>query len=117
MSTRSNRKITIATRGDLDSDQTFSAAENTSAPGQYELKTLASGANTITVPTGGSTPTGVTIIPPSGNTTAITVKGVTGDTGVRIHDTDPTSLGLDSSVTDFCLTAGAQITGVRLVWT
>lgn len=117
MSARSNRKITTSTRGAIDSDQTFAAAENTSAPGQADIVTLASGANTITVPTGGSTPTGVTIIPPVGNTQSITLKGVTGDTGVRLHDTDPTSLGLDSSVTSFCLTAGAQIIGVRLVWT
>jgi len=99
--------------GILDNDS-FAAAENGSSPAQNEFKTLSSGANTITVPTGA---TACTIIPPAGNTTSITLKGVTGDTGIRIHDTDPTSIAIDDSVTDFVLTAAAGISGCRLVWT
>lgn len=117
MSTRSTRKITVTSRGDVDLADTFAAAENTSAPGVVELKTLALGDNTITVPTGGSTPTAVTIVPPDDNTSSITIKGVTGDTGVRIHDSDPTSLAFDDGVASFLLVAGAEITGVRLIWT
>jgi hypothetical protein len=75
---------------------------------------LASGANTITVPTG-FTVNGVTIIPGSSNTTSITFKAVTGDVGVRIHNTCPSQIALDSSVVNFCLTAGGAIT-VKLAW-
>lgn len=117
MTIRSTRKITTSSRGDIDFDDTYSAAENIVAPGQTELRSLASGANTITVPTGGSTPTACTIIPPAANAVTITLKGVTGDTGVQLHSTDPTSLAIDDSVTTFCLTAGDAIDGVRLVWT
>jgi hypothetical protein len=47
---------------------------------------LASGANTITVPTGA---TGVLIIPPAANAQTLTLKGVTGDTGVPISPSQP----------------------------
>ncbi len=110
------RKVTITYSGDVDGEQILNAADNTDSPAMVEIKTLASGANTITVPTAGTVPTAVTIVPPTDNTTAITLKGVTGDTGVRIHDTDPTTIALDDSVTTFCLTAAAQIVGVRLYW-
>lgn len=110
------RRILITYSGDVDGEQQLDAADNTDSPAMVELKTLAIGANTITVPTAGTVPTAVTIVPPTDNTTAVTLKGVTGDTGVRIHDTDPTTLALDDSVTTFCLTAAAQIVGVRLYW-
>jgi hypothetical protein len=46
----------------------------------------------------------------------ITLKGVTGDTGVPLHLTDYTMIAVDTSITSFCLTAAATITGVRLIW-
>ena len=48
---------------------------------------------------------------------AITLKGVSGDTGVALHLTDPSTIALASSVTSFVLTTGGAITGVRLIWT
>lgn len=116
MSVASTRTTTIVFSGDTVGTQTVAAASNAASPGQVELKTLASGANTITAPTGGSTPTACTILPPSGNTQTITLKGVTGDTGVALHLTDPTTIALASSVTTFVLTAGGTITGIRLYW-
>ncbi len=116
MATTAERKITITYSGDVGGTQEIEAADNDVSPGQIQIVTLASGANTITVPTGGTTPTCCTIMKPSDNTTSITFKGVTGDTGVRLHDTDPDSISINSSVTTFVLTAGAQIVGVRLVW-
>lgn len=110
------RRLLITYAGEVDGEQQLDAAENTDSPAMVELKTLSSGANTITVPTSGTVPTAVTIVPPTDNTTAITFKGVTGDTGVRLHDTDPTTIALHSGVASFCLTAGASITGVRLYW-
>lgn len=111
------RRIAIELSGDVDAAHTYSAANNIASPGQIDIVTLASGANTITPPTGGSTPVACTIIPPSGNLNTITLKGLTGDTGVVLHKTDPSVIALNSPTNTFVLTASAIITGVRLVWT
>jgi hypothetical protein len=116
MSVTSTRTVTIVFTGDASGTESIDAATNTASPGSVTIQTLASGVNTITVPTGGTTPTAVTILPPAGNQSSITLKGITGDTGVRIHNTDPTTIAIDTSVSTFVLTAGAQITGVRLYW-
>lgn len=116
MAATSNRTSTITFGGDVVSSHTVTAAQNTDSPASVEIKTLASGANTITVPTGGTVPTACTIVPPVANTTNITLKGVTGDTGIQLHDSDPSTISLDSTVTSFVLTAAAQITDVRLYW-
>lgn len=110
------RSVSVNFTGDITLNFTASAASNTVSPGMIEIRTLASGANTITPPTGGTTPKAVTIIPPDGETATITLKGVTGDTGVVLHKTDPTTIALNSPTTTFVLTASAVITGVRLVW-
>jgi hypothetical protein len=117
MALSSARRITVVDTGDFELAEVFSAADNDDAPGAIDMLTLASGANTVNVPGGGSTVTGATIIPPAGNTQSIVLKGVTGDTGIRLHDTDPTSIALDSSVTSFVLTAGGTVTGLRILWT
>lgn len=116
MAVSATRTIAIVFSGDVDGDQSIAAATNTASPGQIQIVTLSSGANTITVPTGGTTPTACTIMKPAGNTTSITLKGVTGDTGIALHLTDPDTISIASSVTSFVLTAGASLTGVRLVW-
>ena len=116
MSVISTRKQTIVYSGDVEGTEIIPAATNEASPGSVEIKTLASGLNTITVPTGGSTVVAVTIVPPVGNTTSITLKGVTGDTGVRLHNTDPTTIAIDPSTTTFVLTTGGTVTGVRLYW-
>lgn len=116
MSISSTRRIEIEFTGDVATHSTISAATNTASPGVSELKTLASGANTITPPLGGSTPKSVTIIPPSGNVVTITLKGVTGDTGVLLHPTDPTTLALGSATGTFVLTTSAILTGIRFIW-
>jgi hypothetical protein len=118
MAVTSNRSVTITLSGDKNYVQTFIAAANNFASGADQLVNLVLGANTITVPLGGSTvPTSVVIIPPSGNVNLITLKGVTGDTGVALHKTDPTQIAIDSSMTTFVLNAAAAITGVRIFWT
>jgi hypothetical protein len=111
MAVTSQRSISINFTGDVSAANTLAAANNVSSPAGIESKTLASGANTITPPTG---TTAVTIIPPAANTVGLTLKGVTGDTGVALHLTDPTSIGL-AGVTAFCLTAVSGVT-VRLIW-
>lgn len=118
MAVSAARKVTIVFTGDVSATHILSAGTNTDAAASLEIMTLSSGANTITVPTGGDTvPTSVTIVPPEANDSSITFKGISGDTGVRIHNTDPTTVALDDSVTSFVLTAGASINGVRLYWT
>jgi hypothetical protein len=114
MSVESNRQVNIQFSGEgISANNSFVAADNASSPAQQELKTLASGSNTITVPSGA---TCCTIVPPAANTNSITVKGVSGDTGVRIHNTDPTALALHSSVSTFVLTTTTTTSGVRLFW-
>jgi hypothetical protein len=117
MAVSATRTIAIGYTGDVVGNQALAAATNTASPGQVQIVTLASGNNTITVPSGGTTPVACTIVKPSDNTTAITFKGVTGDTGMRLHNTDPDSISLYSSVTTFVLHAAAEIAGVRLYYT
>lgn len=87
---------------------------------QHEVVDLANGFNSITIPVSATNvkATGVFILLPEGNTTAVTVKGVTGDTGQVINPggwvyicfpttSPPTALGI---------TAGAAIAGVELIW-
>ncbi len=112
MAVTSNRKITIQFSSGITYSQEFTASVNASGSGQNQLLNLASGANTITPPTGA---VGVTIIPPVANAVSLLLKKVTGDQGVALHLTDPTSLGL-AGITTFVLTAGGTITGLRLIW-
>lgn len=113
MATKSTRTIVVAFTGDFVGTDSLPVAVNANSPVQSTPVTLSSGANTISVPAGS---TAVQITPPTTNTNSITFKGVTGDTGVRLHNTQPASIPLDSSVTQFVLTAGATITGVVIMF-
>lgn len=113
MSVTSERSVTINFTGDVEYSQSFDAPTNATGSGQNQLVNLSSGANTITVP---SSAVAVTIIPPSGNTVAITLKGITGDTGVALALAAPCSLSLNGSVSSFVLTAASAIIGVRLIY-
>lgn len=112
MAVTSNRKITIQFSSDVTYSQEFSAAASATSPGQVQTVSLASGLNTITPPVGAKA---VTIIPPAGNVVTITLKGVTGDTGVPLALIDPTSLGLASAAA-FVLTTSGIIVGLRLIY-
>lgn len=112
------RSTVITFSGDVSSNLQYDAADNIESPGSRTIQDLASGANTITVPSATSiTVTAVTIIPPADNEETITLKGVTGDTGVSLHPTDPTTIALASGVVNFVLTAGDAIADVAFVWT
>lgn len=114
MAITSQRRVINRFDGDsLEAESYFSAANNTASPAEIDSITLQSGANTITPPTGA---VACTIIFPSGNTTLVTLKGVTGDTGIVLHPTDPTSIGINSAASTFVLTAAAELAGVRLIW-
>lgn len=115
MAVASARTQTITYTGDVTGSESVSAASNVASPGSITIHTLVLGANTITVPVG-ATCTAATIVPPSANVQTLTLKGVTGDTGIPLHLTDPTTLALAASATTFCLTAGGVITALRIYW-
>lgn len=113
----SNRTTTIVYSGGVIGSEIIAAAQNSNSPGNIQIINLISGFNSIAVPTGGTTPTAVTIIPPVSNSTQITLKGITGDTGIILHPTDHTVIALNSAQATIGLTAAAAITGLTLMWT
>jgi hypothetical protein len=116
MSTASARTQTITFTGDVTATQTNAALQNPASPAVSQLINLAIGANTITVPGGGATPTAVTIAPPAGNVQAITLKGLAADSGILLHPTDPSTIALGAGVASFALNAAGVVTGLRLIW-
>ena len=75
---------------------------------------LANGFNTITIPT---TAGGCVFIPPTANVTTITLKGVTGDTGVVMKPSAPFVLAFaNPPPASFGLTAGGVIAGCLAIW-
>lgn len=93
------------------------ALQNANSPLRVDKVTLSSGANTITLPTSPMVPGGVVIIPPSGSTTALTLKGVSGDTGFLINPGAPTMLLFPATPTaTFVINAASSVTGVLLAW-
>lgn len=117
MAATATRVITINLTGDVSASNSLQAQANAVSPASITIHTLAPGDNTITVPTGGSTVKGATIIPPAGNTQTLTLKGVGGDTGIALSKLDPTSLGFETAPANFVLNAGGAITGLRIHWT
>jgi hypothetical protein len=115
MAILSTRTTSIQLSGDADLTYDDLQANNSNAPNYRQVINLASGVNTITPPSG-IVVAAVTIIPPVGNVSTITFKGVGGDTGVALHKTDPSSIALDTTVATFVLQAGAAINSVVLIW-
>lgn len=83
------------------------------ANGYVQQIVLQSGANTITNPTTPA-PSGCVIKLPSTNTAVVTLKGVTGDTGIAIGKTTTTVLNWDSTAvpSSFVLNSAATQTGL-----
>jgi len=117
MSVTAQRTTLITFTGDIELADSFVAAANLTSPGQVQIMQLASGSNVITPPSSSCTTKAVTILPPTGNTTDITLKGTLADVGVVLHNTDPTTIALDSPTAVFVLSAASTIAGVRLIWT
>ena len=117
MSVNSSRSVIVKMTGDVLFSEEFSAADNAVAPGSVTVHALSTGNNTITVPSAtGITVKGATIIPPSGNTASLILKGVSGDTGITLSNTDPTSIAFETAPANFVLVAGAAINGLRIIW-
>ena len=73
---------------------------------------LASGLNTISIPTGTSL---IIVQLPVGNTQTVTLKGVTGDTGIPLLKTGVCAFQPDSADTTFVLTAGGSIAALTTI--
>jgi len=86
---------------------------SSAASGVVQQIILQSGANTITLPTA-IKPTLAIIKLPATNTHLVTLKGVTGDTGVVIGKTGAAVIPFNaaSPPTDFCLTSADTQTGL-----
>jgi len=114
MAVSTTYSVAVQSTGDITYTQTFTSAANASGSGDIDLQTLASGANTITPPNSSSK--GCLFIPPSGNVVVLTLKGVTGDTGILIHLTNPTLITVASGSTTFVINAASSVTGCRFIW-
>lgn len=91
------------------------ASDATCAP--ISITTLASGANTITVPS--VTNSGCIIQFAAASTCTKTLKGVTGDTGVVLAKVGTNVLNFESgsAPASFCITASAADTGnITTIW-
>lgn len=117
MSITSARSIALTFTGGVTYAQVFPAANNILANAEALVTDFTTGFNAISIPTGGSTiPTAVTFIPPATNTQTLILKGVTGDTGIPLSKTDPSSIALATTATTFGVTAGGAVLGNRFIF-
>lgn len=116
MSITSNRTITVTNYGDVANQVQYAAAPNLAAPGEGQPVTLATGDNAIAIPSGGTTPTALTIVKPAGNTVQLKLKGNAADTGVLLHLTDPDSISLGAGAVVILNAAAPGGVNIRLVW-
>lgn len=118
MAATSTRIITITYTGEVVGSEIISAEPNASSPASITIHSLTTNTNTITLPTGGSTVRAATIVPPTGNTQTITLKGTTTDTGLIVSSSNPTSIAFGTTPpTSIILNAGNVIEGLRIFWT
>jgi len=92
---------------------------NANSPAVVQYLDLANGANTINSTTCPALAQagGVVLIPPSGNGQTITLKGVTGDTGIALSLTAPTFIPFAvSPPSSFVITTNGAITGFKLAF-
>lgn len=107
--------------GGLDGSRAFGpiTVKTTSAVTQTLSVSLSIGANTITLPSG---TTACVLIPPNGANPVpnpafsgtLTLKGVSGDTGIAISNTYPTMLSWDTSPSSIVINSTA--TGTLSAW-
>jgi hypothetical protein len=113
VSKTSEVSITYSATGDgMTLTFTSTTQENAASPGEHLPIALASGDNTITVPTGAR---GVLIVPGATSTVVKKIKGVGGDTGVTIAPAYATYIALPTGAANFILNA-ASIETLDLYW-
>jgi hypothetical protein len=64
---------------------------------EVDVRQLVGGDNSLTVPTVPARPLGCILVPPTGNTASLTLKGSGKDAGVRVAKTLPTLIVFDST--------------------
>lgn len=84
----------------------------TSTAGTIRDLNLATGSNSVTIPSGSE---GIIFVPPSTNTVALTLKGVTGDTGVLLHATNPSIIAVSSSTTVCVISAATIVSNCQVI--
>lgn len=107
----SNSRVINIFTGDFGVQSIASAAENNNSPGAIVDYTLTTGNNTIIPP---PQSTGATILFPTGNSVLVTLKGVSGDTGIVLHPTDPTRIAINTTAA-FVLSAVSSVS-MKIIW-
>lgn len=86
----------------------YTSPGNTSALFESTTVVLASGTNTIAIP---SYANGVIIMPPTSNLIGITIKGVGGDTGIPMSPSEPAMISFPATPpASFVLSAASAMT-------
>lgn len=125
MTVSATRSITIQYTGDVNGQEAYEAAVNTTSPGVVQVyKLLSSAANgtTLTLPDYGISTLDarcVTIIKPAGYAGVITLKGtslVANADGIKLHPTDPDCLTFAATVDTFVIHVTVDVE-LRFVWT
>lgn len=115
MSIQSQFNVQLIFTEDLLYSQQYSSLTSTTSPAQVITTTLVSGTTAIVIPAGAQ---GFGIIPPVANTTAfLTLKGVTGDTGVPLGTSNPSVFGIKTTTatTEIAIVASTTLADVKLV--
>jgi hypothetical protein len=113
MATTSTATLQITLTGDVTlGPQNFSATQNTSSPAQTQIASLSSGNNSITIP---STATRMTITNKAGGV-ALTLKGINGDTGITLGQSDWDSFSLSSPPPATVVINAGSSTTVRILF-
>ena len=126
MSITAARKTTIVFSGDLAGTNEYEADDNVESPGQMFTYTFTAAATngTVFVPPGTEAnatvvPTCLTILKPSDYTGTIilkTLEATPNDEGIPLHPTDPDSISIAATVTQFCIVVSEDV-ALRLLWT
>ena len=114
MAVTGSLQLNITTTGGPSGNRSVTTSRTISAGvDQTTSQTLSSGANTITPPTGATLcvifpPNASSPVPNPPNSATLTLKGITGDTGVAISNTYPTFLEWDTAPATFVITASGS---------
>src|SRR5258708_6678114 len=108
--------ITGTMTGGITGSEVFAqnSFTNTAAVEYVQPVSLSNGANTITVPAGSK---GFYLITAAGNTSVITLKGLTGDTGIAIAPAGIVAMQFASSPpANFVITVTTSTTTCNIIW-
>ncbi len=115
MATTTETQITITSDGDgIEGEWEPTAMSNSASPAGGPVKTpLASGDNTILVPTGAM---GLVLAPPSSSAAVLKLKGGAGETGFALRTGQPAAIPLPTGTASVLLNA-SEAALVYLHWT